>query len=72
MPFYNVPDLSNFKLKPYVPHSCGKIPEDSIVPRIVSIDKLQLEKINDQIEAASKGQLDHVTKAENAERRSRR
>ena len=28
VPFYNVPDLEGFKLKPYVPHNTPLIPED--------------------------------------------
>ena len=46
VPFYNVPDLTNFKLKPYVPHITPKISEDNYVNRVISIDEELLEKIN--------------------------
>ena len=38
MPFYNVPDLTGFKLKAYVPHITPKIDNDRRVERIVKID----------------------------------
>ena len=38
VPFYNVPDLTGFKLKPYVPHLTPKIPEEKKVQRIVHLD----------------------------------
>ena len=34
VPFYNVPDLKGFKLKPYVAHSTPKVPNDIFEPRI--------------------------------------
>ena len=33
VPFYNVPDLTGFKLKPYVPYTTSMIPEDKFVER---------------------------------------
>ena len=38
VPFYNVPDLTGFKLKPYVPHSTPKIDEERKVERLVTLD----------------------------------
>ena len=37
VPFYNVPDLTGFKLKPYVPHTTPKIPEDAFEPRVIEL-----------------------------------
>lgn len=37
VPYYNVPDLTDFKLKPYVPHLTPKVPEDRKVERIVHL-----------------------------------
>ena len=33
VPYYNVPDLTDFKLKPYVPHLTPKVPKDIKVQR---------------------------------------
>ena len=33
VPFYNVPDLTDFKLKPYVPHITPKISAEKFVQR---------------------------------------
>ena len=38
VPFYNVPDLTDFKLKPYVPYITPKISADKKVERVVKID----------------------------------
>ena len=60
VPFYNVPDLQGFKLKPYVPHITQKIPEEALVMRQISIDSGLLERIEQQVEDASKGKLETV------------
>jgi hypothetical protein len=39
VPFYNVPDLTGFNLKPYVPHITPKIPEEDFEPRKIEIDE---------------------------------
>ena len=39
VPLYNVPNLHDFKLKPYVPHSTPLIPEEQKVKRQIAIDK---------------------------------
>ena len=38
VPFYNVPDLTGFLLKPYVPHTTPKVPEDIAVKRLIVLD----------------------------------
>mgnify|MGYP003904052221 FL=1 len=38
VPFYNVPDLTGFKLKPYVPHLTPMVPEDKKVLRLIKLD----------------------------------
>ena len=62
MPFYNVPDLTNFKLKPYVPHVTPKIPEEKMVTRQIEIDEQMIKRIDQMVEDASKGRLETVTK----------
>ena len=37
VPFYDVPDLTGFKLLPYVPHTTPKIPEDKFEHRMRDI-----------------------------------
>ena len=71
VPFYNVPDLTGFKLKPYVPHSTPKINEDKRVERIVEIDEGLLARIDKQIEDASRGRLEAVEFG-NMDRKARR
>ena len=46
VPFYNIPDLTNFKLKPYVSHTTPKIDEEKYETRKVHLDDELLEKIN--------------------------
>ena len=43
VPFYNVPDLTDFKLKPYVPHSTPKIPVDILEPRVTKLPQRVLD-----------------------------
>ena len=57
VPFYNVPDLTGFKLKPYVPHSTPKISDENRVEKQILLDNDTLVMINQQIEDASKGRL---------------
>ena len=37
IPFYNVPDLRDFKLKPYVPHITPKVPQEIFEPKITEL-----------------------------------
>ena len=46
VPFYNVPDLTGFKLKPYVPHSTPKISDEARVDRKIEIDSGMMKTIN--------------------------
>ena len=59
VPFYNVPDLTDFKLKAYVPHMTPPVPEEMKVYRLVSLDKSAIKNIEKQIDAAHKGGLMH-------------
>ena len=57
VPFYNIPDLTNFKLKPFVAHITPKINEADRVERRVTVDEELLKNILYQIENAPKGSL---------------
>ena len=57
VPFYNIPDLTGFKLKAYVAHITPKINENEYVERKISVDEELLKDINKQIENAPKGSL---------------
>ena len=69
VPFYNVPDLTDFRLKPYVPHLTPLVPEDKKVHRLVSLDKSELKNIEKQIDAAHKGGLMHTDQFKNMNRK---
>ena len=58
VPFYNVPDLTGFYLKPYVPHTTPKVGEDIAVKRQVYLDAETLGDIEKSVEAATKGRLE--------------
>lgn len=45
VPFYNIPDLEGFELKPYVSHSTPKMAPDFKVQREVEIDEETLVRI---------------------------
>ena len=45
VPFYNIPDLTGFKLKPYVAHLTPKIPEQDRVQRKINVDEELLKQI---------------------------
>ena len=60
MPFYNVPDITGFKLKPYVPHATPQIDEDRKVKRIVEMTSDVLATIAQQVEDASRGRLETI------------
>jgi hypothetical protein len=62
VPFYNVPDLTNFKLKPYVPHTTPKIPEEKMVTRQIGMDGDMIKRIEQMVEDASKGRLETTQK----------
>ena len=57
VPFYNVPNLTGFKLKAYVPYSTPMIEPEKKVERQVDLTPELLEKIEDQIDRAIKGGL---------------
>ena len=65
VPFYNVPDLTNFKLKPYVPHTTPKISDDKSVSRMVALDDVMLKSIEQMVEDASKGRLETTDQFKN-------
>ena len=52
VPYYNIPDLAGFKLKPYVAHSTPKVSDDIKVPRKVHLDEETLKDIETQIKNA--------------------
>ena len=68
MPFYNVPDLEGFKLKPYVPHSTPMILDEKKNQRIVALSPDLMSKIENQIEEASRGRLETVDSFKNMKR----
>ena len=45
VPFFNIPDLSGFTLKPYVSHATPRIPTDSFVERQIDITEDTLADI---------------------------
>ena len=58
VPFYNVPDLTGFYLKPYVPHTTPKVGEEIAVKRLVELDEQTLAYIEKAVEAATRGRLE--------------
>ena len=58
MPFYNVPDLTGFKLLPYVPFTTPQIDIERKVHRKIELDEDLLKHIEQQIEASTRGQLE--------------
>ena len=63
VPFYNVPDLTGFKLKPYVPHQTPRIPEEKAVVRQVALTDELKANIQKMVDAATSGQLEAVAAA---------
>eukprot|EP00347_Sterkiella_histriomuscorum_P008632 403344354 len=57
VPFYNVPDLTNFKLKPYVSYTTPKVGDQDKVQKQIAMTPDLLEDINQQILNAPKGSL---------------
>ena len=57
VPFYNIPDLNGFKLKPYVAHITPKIGDLDIVKRKITIDEVMMKSIEHQIKNAPQGSL---------------
>ena len=57
VPFYHVPDLTGFKLKPYVAWNTPRIDADKKVERKVDLDEELLAQIEKQIEDATSGRL---------------
>ena len=57
IPFYNVPDLTGFKLKPYVPHTTPKIPDEIFEKKIEEVPEAikQLELGPEETLPASDG-----------------
>ena len=69
VPFYNVPDLSGFKLKPYVPHTTPKIEDERQVERLVELNESMLSNIEKQVKEASKGRLEKVDQRKKMDRK---
>ncbi|CDW86400.1 UNKNOWN [Stylonychia lemnae] len=57
VPFFNVPDLANFKLLPYVSHTTPKVNENDKVKKQIKMTTEILEDIEVQIKNAPKGSL---------------
>ena len=57
VPFFNIPDLTGFNLKPYVSHATAKIDPESFEMRNVSMTPELLEKIDEMIKNAPKENL---------------
>ena len=55
VPFYNVPSLTGFKLKPYVPYTAPQIDIERKVTRQVNLDDELLKNIEIQIEKSTRG-----------------
>lgn len=54
VPFFNIPDLTGFNLKPYVSHATAKIDPSKFEPRQVKLTPELLTKIDDMIKNAPK------------------
>ena len=54
VPFYNIPDLTGFTLKPYVAPQTPRIPEESAVPRKISFGIKELYDMDKKIERMPK------------------
>ena len=57
MPYFNIPDLSDFKLKPYVAHGIAVVPDEIKVKKIETIDEDYRKVIEEQIKNAPKAGL---------------
>jgi large subunit ribosomal protein L41 len=49
VPFYNIPDLTGFTLKPYVAHKTGMIPDEDFEEKKVTLTEADLEEILSKI-----------------------
>ena len=57
VPFFNIPDLTGFNLKPYVSHATAKIDPASLETRKVSMTTDLLGQIDEMIKNAPKENL---------------
>ena len=57
VPFYNVPDLTDFKLRPYVAHATPKVDPEKAVASLTTLDEQMIKTIHQQIDDAHSGKL---------------
>jgi hypothetical protein len=57
VPFFNIPDLTGFNLKPYVSHATAKIDSSSYETRQIKLTPDLLTKIEEMIKNAPKENL---------------
>ena len=53
VPLYNIPDLTGFKLKPYVSHLTPEIPEEKTIERKIDFTPEELDELKDSIRKSS-------------------
>jgi hypothetical protein len=68
VPFYNIPDLTGFNLKPYVSHATGKIDPKTYENRSIHLTAEILADIETQIENLPKEELTIHQEAQSASR----
>ena len=57
VPFFNIPDLTGFNLKPYVSHATAKIDAESYEPRKIHLTPELLEQIEETIRNTPRAQV---------------
>ena len=57
MPFFNIPDLTGFNLKPYVAHATAKIAPESLEKRQIHLTEELLESIEEKIRNTPKAEV---------------
>lgn len=72
VPFFNIPDLTGFALKPYVAHSTAKIDPATRVERQIHLTDELLADIEEQIKNAPKAEVTLNQAAGNVDKWTRR
>lgn len=57
VPFFNIPDLTGFNLKPYVAHGTAKIDSEMAEKRVISLTPQMIEEIEEKIKNTPRGAM---------------
>jgi hypothetical protein len=57
VPFFNIPDLTGFNLKPYVSHATAKIDPETYEKRVIKLTPPLLEQIEETIKNTPKNSI---------------